>query len=258
MICIRARFVVLSLLLGASTCVAAPKANKAADAQLFRAADRGDVAGVRSALSLGANVNVRSDDGDTPLMVQLQAQWFNAGDLPIVRALLRAGADANARGKGGRTALMIASQLDWIEASKLLLQRGARTEARDSQNRTPLMHAAYGSVVHESSTQCSSPASVRLLLLHGAKVNERDSAGQTALVWAAKTEVDDLMPGGGAGDYHQLALESARLLLSRGADPNMVSKNGNTAIKWARLRRHSAMVKLLEQLSLAKRASVLL
>lgn len=244
MIPIYLRLIVLSaVLLCASTCLAVP-AHKAADKQLFAAAHQGDLTGVRSALAHGADVNAHDEEGDTPLIVQIQTQWFNVGDVPTVRALLRAGAQVDARGKGGRTALMLAAKLGWTESMRLLLLSGAQVEARDSEGQTPLMQAAYGSVVQESSTDCSSPEAVRLLLARGARANARDKMGQTALMWAARTAIDDLMPGG-AGEYHQLAFESARLLLNHGANPDLASRNGNTALKWARLRRHKALVKLL-------------
>jgi len=247
MISIHLRLIGLSaVLLCSSTCLAAP-ARKAADKALFAAANRGDLAQVRAALAHGADVNAHDEEGNTPLIVQIQTQWFNVGDVPTVRALLRAGAQVDARGKGGRTALMLAAMLGWTESMRLLLLWGAGVEATDSEGQTPLMHAAYGSVVQESSTDCSSPEAVRLLLARGARVNVRDKMGQSALTWAARTEIDDLMPGGGAGEYHQLAFESARLLLNRGANPSLASKNGNTALKWARLRRHTALVRLLSR-----------
>ena len=70
---------------------------------LFKAIRASDMASVKSALAAGANVNGRSDEGDTPLMY---AAVYSTAE--AVKTLLDGGADPNARDKRGGTALMCA------------------------------------------------------------------------------------------------------------------------------------------------------
>ena len=75
-------------------------------------------------LKLGINVNLRDEDGSTPLMY---AAHYGSPDM--VRALIDAGADLNAKNKNGETALTIAlkySVSTWgQEVVQVLKQRGA-------------------------------------------------------------------------------------------------------------------------------------
>jgi len=51
--------------------------------------------------------------------------------------LIEAGAEVNPRGKTTSTPLHYAAFLDWADGAKLLLQRGARLNARNAEGRTP-------------------------------------------------------------------------------------------------------------------------
>jgi ankyrin repeat protein len=73
----------------------------AADRALFQATRMNDLNAVRTALERGADVNGRSEDGDTPLMY---AAVYSTAD--CITLLLDRKADPNARDKRGGTALM--------------------------------------------------------------------------------------------------------------------------------------------------------
>ena len=88
-----------------------------------------------------------------------------------------------------------------------LLGRGADTNARDEEGRTPIFSAVLG----------GSLALLGLLLEGGADVNARDARGWTALHYAA----DDVLP------------EMASLLVARGADVNARDDEGNTPLSRA-------------------------
>jgi uncharacterized protein len=73
------------------------------DERLFRAARHGDIAGVERSLAAGGRLNVTAPvDGKTVLF---RAAVFGHADL--VRMLLKRGADSQARGSDGRTALEV-------------------------------------------------------------------------------------------------------------------------------------------------------
>ena len=69
-----------------------PSDHTAATGALFKAIRASDMASVKSALAAGANVNGRSDEGDTPLMY---AAVYSTAD--CVKTLLEHGADPNER-----------------------------------------------------------------------------------------------------------------------------------------------------------------
>lgn len=76
-------------------------------------------------LEAGADVNVRSDFGHTPLHEALSAPG-ERGKLAIVKLLLAHGADVNAEDKLGMTPLKL-TELDELDAiAEVLRQRGAR------------------------------------------------------------------------------------------------------------------------------------
>jgi len=70
---------------------------------LIDAAFGGDAVAVRSLLDKGANVNAKTSEGGTALIV---AAVMRHAD--VMRVLLDRGADVNARSNGGHTALLLA------------------------------------------------------------------------------------------------------------------------------------------------------
>lgn len=82
-------------------------------------------------LDRGACVDVRSDQGATPLMNAVQA-----ASMESTKLLLDRGADANARDGRGFTALHRAAEMGLADIVRLLLDRGATVEV-DAEGRTP-------------------------------------------------------------------------------------------------------------------------
>ncbi|RKK56090.1 hypothetical protein BFJ69_g17672 [Fusarium oxysporum] len=119
------------------------------------------------------------------------------------------------------TDLMIASYYGLHVVVKLLLDKDAKIEAKDSEHgRTPLSWAAEEG--HE--------AVVKLLLEKGADIEAKDSEhGQTPLSWAA-------------GEGHEAVV---KLLLGKGADIEANDDEGRTPLSWAAEEGHEAVVKLL-------------
>jgi ankyrin repeat protein len=100
---------------------------------LLSAAHQGDIQAAQNALNAGANVDTRSHNDSTPLILAP----LN-GTVDLVLLLLDRGADINAQAKDGRTALMIAAANGNIEVVSLLLEKGANVFARDNANKTAL------------------------------------------------------------------------------------------------------------------------
>src|SRR3954468_18837430 len=69
---------------------------------LFQSIRTGDLAGVRSALAAGADVNAKDPEGSTPLMYAA----LYAANTECLRLLLDRGADTNAANAIGGTALI--------------------------------------------------------------------------------------------------------------------------------------------------------
>jgi len=106
---------------------------------LLYAAGEGDIKLVRALIAKGADVNFRSETGESPLHV--------AGikcSKPVVRALIAMGADVNAATAPGKPMSM--TPLHWYvnmngcdeEAIGLLLDAGADQSLKNSQGQTPL------------------------------------------------------------------------------------------------------------------------
>jgi len=127
--------------------------------------------------------------------------------LKEVKNLLALGANVNARDYDEKTPLMLAAAKNNIEVMRLLLAKGAKPNARDVFGETALL-------------QSMESVTTRLLLEKGADPNARLSTGGTALILAATWGRED----------------TVRLLLDHKADPNVVNENGRTALSWAAYR----------------------
>ena len=233
-------------------------------------------------LKQGADPNKRNDANVTALM------WA-ATDLEKTRLLLAHGADVNARSSDMRTPLMIAARRPGNTAAvKLLLERGANPNPNlhPPAESSPLIEAATagdaasmelllgrGADVKEAgepalemavTVRCSKCvallaakdlgreaysvalpniaalgdlSAVRLVLDHGADVNAVDPLGRTPLMYAAAS---DLLP-----------LDVVKLLIERGADVNakdshkLSGDSGLTVLDIARLHGETPVVEWL-------------
>ena len=172
-------------------------------------------------LDSGARHDQPDAEGFTPLFwaVDRRNMEWNAGfpwtvtadPLPLIRQLLEAGADPNRfinktprsrRNFGGSprivfaTALMRAAYSADLELVQLLLEYGADTSIRSSENETPLLAAAGHGWIDGYSQGKSFPERlevIRLLVELGADVNWADDAGITPLMVAANMGDTDIV-----------------------------------------------------------------
>ncbi len=132
-----------------------------------------------------ADVAAADDMGRTPL-----GSAVENCNLPAIRFLLAKGARVNTPmtsapevkfGKVqliGLTPLMLAAPYCPAEIVQTLLESGARSNAKDIRDMTPLMLAV--------ASETQDLAVVRLLLKAGAALNAKSAMGETALDWAKK------------------------------------------------------------------------
>jgi len=243
--------VIASLLLGVA-CFAADSASPDGTTPLHLAVRADDLAKVDKLLASGADAKAANRYGITPLYLACE----NANPA-IIERLLKAGADPNSTSTEGETALMTVARTGVVAAAKVLLDHGARVDAREEwHGQTALMWA-----VNEEH-----PAMIKELIAHGADVNavsninkwERQntseprekwlpSGGLTPLLFAARqgcVECEQILLDAGAkinttdpdgispvliaiinGHY-----DAAGFLLNKGADPNLADETGRTAL----------------------------
>ena len=170
-------------------------------------------------LNHGADVNIRDNYGDTPLM------WCSCvtGSADIAELLLKHGADVNIQNEVGVTALMHCCVEGFIDIVKLVLQYDADVNIRDNNGMTALMDSCR---IKNADINI-----VELLLKHDADVDVQNNDGQTVLIIAI---VQD-------------HLDIAKLLLQHGANPNIHEDRGLTPLIIETTNGHLDMVKLLVQ-----------
>ncbi|WP_265028006.1 ankyrin repeat domain-containing protein [Wolbachia endosymbiont (group A) of Calamotropha paludella] len=176
---------------------------------------------VKFLLDKNANIKAKDVYGNTPLHVAAQYD----SKLEIVEFLL----DKNASGindvnNNGSTPLHVATQGNKPSTVKLLLNRGARIEVKDSRNRTPLDLAkqeGYTNIVQMieqrqsdldeellTAVRDGNLNEVEDLVSQNANVNTTDIYSWTPLHWATFKD----------------HLEIARFLIKKGADINAADK----------------------------------
>jgi len=159
---------------------------------LTEATSANATATIKLLVEKGADVNAADRSGATPLM--------NAGaegNIGVIKLLLAKGANVNAVSApksqqvkngfialGSLTPLLLAATTR-PEAVKLLLDAGAKVDARDVRGMTPLMLAI--------GTDGADPQIVKMLLDKGADPNIKSLAGETALDWARKFRNPEVM-----------------------------------------------------------------
>ncbi|XP_051579430.1 kinase D-interacting substrate of 220 kDa-like isoform X2 [Myxocyprinus asiaticus] len=233
---------------------------------LFSYVEEENLSAIKAHLDKYREVDTRSDNGQTPLMVASEQ-----GSLEIVQELIKRGANVNLDDIDCWTALISAAKEGHAGVVKELLENNANVEHRDMGGWSALMWAAYKGRVEVTRLLLQKGANpnitgqqysvypiiwaagrghaeiVQLLIQHGAKVNCSDKYGTTPLIWAARKGYYDcvvhLLENGanvdqeGANSMTALIVavrggftEVVKELLKRNPNMNMTDKDGNTAL----------------------------
>jgi ankyrin repeat protein/CHAT domain-containing protein len=179
---------------------------------LHIAAEVGDADVARFLIGRGARLETKDTEGRTPLAVAA-----GADKTELVELLSEAGASADPVAKDGSTPLLVAARHGNEALARQLLDRGAGLEAQLGElGATPLLLAAT----------TGNEALVRLLLDRGANLKARAAGGYSPLVLAT----------------YQGHLEVADLLIQRGVDVNAQSEEHQTAMYLAALNGYGSLV----------------
>lgn len=129
------------------------RVNRLGATAFFLGAKTTDLEALQVLLAAGADPNIPSADGTTPLMVAAGlAMWYvgeDGGSLPgqedeataVVKLIVDRGADVNSVNLAGETPLHGAAFRGVNEIAQHLVDHGARLDARDSRGWTPLFVA---------------------------------------------------------------------------------------------------------------------
>ena len=218
------------------------------DLAFVYAASQGLDSTLLSFIARGVDVNCRSRQGDTAVMLASKA-----GHLSTVRLLVAEGADLSCANKLGSTAALFAAEHDRLDVMAELLAAGAPLDGVNRKDGRTALHYA---------TKEGNWTLAEELLNHGADANIIDKIGLTPLLYATsrnQLDVVEMLIGKGAlmetanrdGDT-PLVLAARKgyeklveLLVSKGANVNASNRKGFTALMYYAERGSEAMQCLL-------------
>ena len=213
-------------------------------------------------LSRNANINVRTNNNETPLLHSIRS-----GALVLSELLISKGANVKASGKDGRTPLHRAAVLGNNDLIKLLIDKGSEIDCQNNQGATPLYLACA----------TGKRDTAALLISKGSDVNAKTANGWTALHRATSNGRRPIVSllidkgadvnaknNGGQTPLHRAAamgrLSVVEPLLKSGADVNVKDDRGKTPLELAEQFGQTEIVEILtkaaqEQTSAEKKPS---
>ncbi|KAF5578282.1 ankyrin protein 3 [Fusarium pseudoanthophilum] len=227
--------------------------NRRTETPLHLAARKqGSVTIMEALLSYGADIDVRDRWGQTPLILAARC-----ASIDEVGFLVRHGADVTAQGTCLHEAM--SRQVSTLEVVQLLLENGARADARDTNGQTCLHALARQEAIPPNSDL------IQLITDRGVDINAIDNAGETPLHKATRSgNVEALstfadQPGvdlnacnhEGKRPFHIAAsiypkeTRELDILTRKGADINALDNEGRTPLDHAVARGHELCIQFL-------------
>lgn len=161
----------------------------------------------------GANVNIESNIGSTPLTLA-----FRHGSKKIVKLLLQHGANLNYREKNGFTPLMLAISHHKNNIVKLLIKKGADIYERNTDGNMALNYAA----------QKNNEEAIKILIKNGLKLKDEVHALSCAITMGHCSMVNFFITEGihlnAKDDYGRTPLDIAIFMLSKKFVESLYSK----------------------------------
>ena len=225
-----------------------PSTAKTPDISIHKAAERGNIEAVKQHLDTGADVNVKSDSGMTPLH---HAAYRENNE--VIELLIAKGASVNAQDVAGRTPLNVAIRYKRTKSADLLRKHGGKTS--NWLNADDSIHSAASAGHIEA---------VKQHLANGVDVNAKTKSGFTPLDTAIRRnhpETADLLRthGGKSGAEYSIHvaaelgnIEAVKQHLNAGTDVDARDEADKTPLPHAAYWGHKEIVELL----IAKGANV--
>jgi ankyrin repeat protein len=211
-----------------------------------------DLKRVRLLIQYGADVNVVTDQGNTPLL----AACVGSMQSEVIRLLLDKGANPLAKNSRGETSLMRVALYGDTATAALLINRGVDVNLKNSNQETALFMCARtannqmvswllrngadadcldsykATALSYAVVVCDMPA-IEALIKKTKNINLLDVDGMSFLMWAAYSETD--------------RPQIVQLLLDNGALPRVKNEKGQTALSWASKKGNTKTVELLNK-----------
>jgi len=219
-----------------------------------------DIEKVRELINGGVDVNIRQDkSGSSPLMVACARE----GTDDIIEFLLSRGAEVNVKGNNGYTPLMWAAE-NSLAAVNMLIAGGARADAVADDGMTTMIKALFGIFTEDVTTEVCDTLLAHGADINAA-LSGGDTGGLTALLFAANKQMPELVEylvSKGADVNHQSDkgetalmractegdLETVKILIAAGADPSLKAGDGSTALSIAEKRDSRKIAEYLKSL----------
>jgi ankyrin repeat protein len=222
---------------------------------LHLAITAGDLSLVDRFIALGADISLKTRNGEGPVLLALRAREGRIAELlvasgaeadllsscaagdcgAVARALRTEPSLVSTTLADGTSPLHLAAAFGDVALSQLLMDHGANVDAVDSNGETPLLAARENTVAG-------------VLISAGADVNVANNDGETPLFHACDAERAEMLLEAGANIDHRDSLDATavhfaagyhrhddvvKCLLRHGAQADAVDKNGDTPLRWA-------------------------
>lgn len=206
------------------------------NARFLDAAARDDIPALHDAMADGADVNVRSDAGETAFI-----RAAREARMVMAEILLGSGASLDLQDRDGRTALFYATRTAHIDLVSMLIRAGADITLEDKDGEKPLdialRHGApelvslFEQPLKDLLARIPSADTGSRLQYRAAPACTPDPHGDTMLTWAAREGQENVI----------------RAMVQSGADVHIRNRAGKTPREVAEAAGHRLIACLLEE-----------